>query len=112
MRTAAAAVKFNDARDITAESKAKQILSSTDAFIRGWIARQTRVELRPSNPEGSRGFESRSLHRVGDFSDSPENRSKLARGARFTRRRGPGPIESAKCFCFENSADSLETFVL
>jgi hypothetical protein len=29
-------------------------------------------------------------HRVCDFSDSPENRSKLARGARFTRRRGPG----------------------
>src|ERR1039458_7119957 len=55
------------------------------------IVRQTRAEFRPSNPEGSRGFESAPLrHTVWHVSLLFGEVMKPMRGARFTRRRGPG----------------------
>src|ERR1019366_7939600 len=58
------------------------------------IVRQTRAEFRPSNPEGSRGFESAPLRQtVWHVSLHFGEAMKSARGARFTRRRGPGECQ-------------------
>src|ERR1700681_1277323 len=73
----------------------EQILFSTDAFFSGRTVRQSRDEFRPSNPKGSRGFESPSLHHsVRWFSYLSENRSKNARvrairDHAWTRRASP-----------------------
>src|ERR1039458_7985695 len=53
------------------------------------IVRQTRAEFRPSNPEGSRGFESAPLrHTVWHVSLLFGEAMKSARGARFMRGGG------------------------
>src|ERR1035437_2386959 len=64
------------------------------SFCSGRIVRQTRVEFRPSNPEGSRGFESAPLRQsVWHVSLLFREAMKSARGARFTRVGGPGECQ-------------------
>src|ERR1035437_10668583 len=76
------------------------------SFCSGRIVRQTRVEFRPSNPEGSRGFESAPLHQPSAiFGDSPRPASyrntrlvvdELERVGSFTSR---SVLRSHTCGC-------------